>query len=584
MLQVAQDKRESVGVFSASELQNKVIAANVDFYRQVTHKFDHSESYLFDPAMQQEVMEDLDLIGSYFALLGRTPSCLDCGGGTGNIALKMCARGWNVTVVDVSDNMLGLLGEKASAQGHSPRLVHGPVERFLAVTHETYDLISFSAVLHHLYSYGSVVRAAAKLVRPGGFFYSNQDPVVPKWLFGSRALDSLDIAIAKAMFDRADFLPGIGRRVRKLFSAKDPAFDRAIISSGDLAEYRAHIGVDDEEVIRLLRSGGFEIIDRSRRAGGRTATVQFLNEHSRLQESFKIIARRDSQLRETSRTPWRAEPPVKAETVETGTKRNALRDSPVPESRPPERFWRRLKSQCKYLMAQGAMRRAPFLTLGRLISWRTRCLLRRPAVARMRDWSMLMFLPPDWRGVGKLIFAFRERYEAELAYLEQVLSPGKTFVDAGACYGIYTLAASKLVGPRGRVIAFEPSPEAFRVLRKNIGSNRLTNVFAYRLALAEKKGKASLYLHPNVGCDSLGRDNSFTDHREETAADSLDSVLRALSIKHVDVLKMDVQGAEELVLRGACGILQSCHPLIIFEIFPEGATTLGLAGDGPWDL
>jgi ubiquinone/menaquinone biosynthesis C-methylase UbiE len=310
MTELAHDPKEFSGSFTRSELESKVIAANIDFYRQVTHKFDHSESYLFDPIMQQELIGDLDEIGSHLALLGRRPSCLDCGGGTGNIALKMCARGWTVTVVDVSDKMLSLLEEKARAQGHFPTLIHSPVERFLAATDQTYDLVSFSAVLHHLYSYESVVRGAASLVREGGFFYSNQDPVTPQRPLLARALDSLDIAIAKAKFDRADFFPGVGRRLRKLFSPKDSAFDRAIISAGDLAEYHAHTGVDDVKIKRLLQSNGFEIIEHSRRPGGRTRTVQFLNEQFRVQESFKVIGRRDSGCLETASAGRRAGRPL----------------------------------------------------------------------------------------------------------------------------------------------------------------------------------------------------------------------------------------------------------------------------------
>jgi len=238
----------------------------------------------------------------------------------------------------------------------------------------------------------------------------------------------------------------------------------------------------------------------------------------------------------------------------------------------------------RYLRDQNSFRAAPLLTITRLVLWRIRCLLRWPATIKLRKWGVRMFLPAAWPGISKLVFAFREHYEPELGYLEQVLAPGKTFIDAGACYGIYTLAASKIVAPKGHVIAFEPAHRAFRVLRKNMALNHLTNVLAYPLALTEKKGRTSLYLHPNVGCDSLGRDHSFTDRAEETETDSLDNVLLNLSVDQVDMLKMDVQGAEELVLRGASRIIQSRRPLIIFEIFPEGAHTLGLSGFGAWEL
>jgi FkbM family methyltransferase len=264
-----------------------------------------------------------------------------------------------------------------------------------------------------------------------------------------------------------------------------------------------------------------------------------------------------------------------------------LRGRGQPQKRARATFIQKLLSdygnRWRYLRTQKSFRVAPLVTLARLISWRVRCLFRWPGTIKLRTWGVRMFLPAEWRGIGKLVFAFREHYEPELGYLEQVLSPGKIFADAGACYGIYTLAASKIVGPSGRVVAFEPSSKGFQVLQENLALNGLTNVVAYPLALAEKKGRASLYLHPNIGCDSLGRDATFTDQAEEAATDSLDDILQRLSVDHLDVLKMDVQGAEELVLRGASRILQSSRPSIIFEIFPEGAETLGLSGYGAWD-
>jgi hypothetical protein len=114
--------------------------------------------------------------------------------------------------------------------------------------------------------------------------------------------------------------------------------------------------------------------------------------------------------------------------------------------------------------------------------------------------------------------------------------------------------------------------------------NSLANVLAYPLALTANNGKALLYYHPNVGCDSLGRDHSFTETAEEIATESLDDVLRKISVNHVDVIKMDVQGAEELILRGANKILQSSRPAVIFEVYPPSAVPLGLSPYGAWDF
>ena len=103
-----------------------------------------------------------------------------------------------------------------------------------------------------------------------------------------------DIAVAKAMFDAADFLPGVSRRLRKGFARADPLFGRTLVSAGDLAEFHARTGLDDLELLQLLRRKGFMIIEQTRYPAGRTRAVQSLNRMFRLLENFKIIARREA--------------------------------------------------------------------------------------------------------------------------------------------------------------------------------------------------------------------------------------------------------------------------------------------------
>ena len=274
--------------------ETRVIAANIAFYRQIADKYDSYETYLFDPDLQKSLEVDLDKIDSHFRSLGRTPVCLECGGGTGNLTLKMCKRGWTVTVVDVSEKMLNLLQEKAQAQGYSPTLIHKPIEEYLETTHLPYDLVAFSSVLHHLYSYESVVQRSLRRLKPAGVFYSNYDPLAPKNPFLARLFDSFETTIAKAVFDPADVLPGIRRRLRKVFSRNDTEFGRAVASAGDLAEFHVRTGVDDSKILRLLETNRFSLVEHKRFATGRTKFTLLLNEHLRLLESFKIIARRDS--------------------------------------------------------------------------------------------------------------------------------------------------------------------------------------------------------------------------------------------------------------------------------------------------
>jgi len=243
-----------------------------------------------------------------------------------------------------------------------------------------------------------------------------------------------------------------------------------------------------------------------------------------------------------------------------------------------------LNRKWQWLTSQEGFCRAPVSTCARLISWRGRCLLGKAAIVNLRRWNIPIFLPPRWRGIEKLVFVFRENYEPELIYLEKVLSSKAVFIDVGANLGIYTLVASRLVGRAGRVIAIEPSVQSFPALQKNIAVNRLTNVLPLPVALAEKTAKTWLHHGINPGQNSFGKDPSCNGVGEEVVTETLDSVLLQASVDHVDLIKMDVEGAEELVLRGASRVVTSERPLIIFEFNPEAAQRLGLSPSGAWNL
>jgi FkbM family methyltransferase len=245
---------------------------------------------------------------------------------------------------------------------------------------------------------------------------------------------------------------------------------------------------------------------------------------------------------------------------------------------------RAFRGKWNFLSTHPAFRLAPMQTTLRLASWRTRCLLRMAVTVHLRRAGVRMFLPPNWRGIGKLIFAFRENYEPELTYLEKILSRGKIFVDAGANFGVYTLVASKIVGETGRVLAFEPSVQSFPVLRHNIALNALMNASAYRLALSEKSGKVWLYHGPGPVQNSLGRDPSSSGEGEVVDTESLDNALRKAAVGHVDVIKMDVEGAEEMILRGAMKTLNVNRPVVIFEVNEAAARGLGLSPQGAKEL
>src|SRR5437016_13028085 len=137
-----------------------------------------------------------------------------------------------------------------------------------------------------------------------------------------------------------------------------------------------------------------------------------------------------------------------------------------------------LVSGCKgkwdFLSMHPAFRMARMRTTLRLASWRTRCLFRKTATVHLRRSGVQMILPPNWPGVRKLIYAFRDYYEPELLYLERVLSPGKVFVDACGNFGIYTLLTTKLPCESGHVITLAPVSQRVPVLRSNAAYDRFT--------------------------------------------------------------------------------------------------------------
>jgi len=167
----------------------------------------------------------------------------------------------------------------------------------------------------------------------------------------------------------------------------------------------------------------------------------------------------------------------------------------------------------------------------------------------------------------------------ERAFFHQEIRPGMRVVEAGANLGVYTLLFSRLVGPTGKVFAFEPDPRLFAALQRNLERNDIRNVVAIPKALGS--GPATLALKTygfNSGDNRLGADPAASDvTRVEVVA--LDDVLAG---EAVDFLKMDVQGWEFEVFRGMKRLWEANPQLrLFFEYWPYG---LRQAGAAPADL
>lgn len=181
---------------------------------------------------------------------------------------------------------------------------------------------------------------------------------------------------------------------------------------------------------------------------------------------------------------------------------------------------------------------------------------------------------------GEVIKAWSgRRFERrEIEFILRALQPGMTFFDIGANAGLFTVPAA--MRPGVQVHAFEPCRPTFAVLERNIALNRLTNVRPHRLALADRAGQAVLRVH-RAGLDGhntlgLPADPRAVVSTERVAVTTLDDFCRDQGIPWVDVMKIDVEGAELPVLRGGVDLLgREDGPLLLYESHPGHARRFG---------
>jgi len=136
----------------------------------------------------------------------------------------------------------------------------------------------------------------------------------------------------------------------------------------------------------------------------------------------------------------------------------------------------------------------------------------------------------------------------------QLVKEGMIAVDIGACAGNYSILIAKLMHDRGKVLAFEPDPDNCRGLEDNIRVNKFKSIEVHQCALADREGTATFY--PGGGLGSLvhqpsPRHAGFQLEPIAVRIRKLDDVLDELNIRQVDIIKIDVEGSDILVLRGA---------------------------------
>lgn len=172
-----------------------------------------------------------------------------------------------------------------------------------------------------------------------------------------------------------------------------------------------------------------------------------------------------------------------------------------------------------------------------------------------------------------------EEYVGEL--LISLSKRGTVVVDIGANVGIHTIPMASRVGVNGRVVAFEPDPDNFEILRRNLDMNRLSNVTLHKLAVSFEPSDALLYQgNSNRGALSLNAENASVGGNpiepvpvQVVVADELLKDYEGC----ISLIKIDIEGAEPLAVRGLEVTLKANPDVkIVFEFNPRFIENFGL--------
>ena len=171
--------------------------------------------------------------------------------------------------------------------------------------------------------------------------------------------------------------------------------------------------------------------------------------------------------------------------------------------------------------------------------------------------------------VGRYITYFGIWEPSMTAWLRATLKPGDTFVDVGANVGYFTLLASNLVGPTGRIVSVEPSAATRCILERNVSANRLSNVRIVEAAVSDRSGSLPIFSDGVTGTATLDPGWAAKQHLErigDVPVLPLPDLLTREERESLSVIKIDVEGLELAVLRGSQRLLRDHRPIVMSEL------------------
>lgn len=179
-----------------------------------------------------------------------------------------------------------------------------------------------------------------------------------------------------------------------------------------------------------------------------------------------------------------------------------------------------------------------------------------------------IWLDPDTSTMQALMVKTQWEWR-KVDYMRRHLQPGMIFADVGAFNGYFSLIAAKLVGDRGRVLAFEPDADCMTWLERNLADNGYENITVFFAAVGANEQPVSLFKGEQLGFTSVKRMTDVVFVRPQVR---LDSAIQT----RLDMLKIDVEGSELNVLRGAeITLFAAKHIHLLMDLHPELGVTPG---------
>lgn len=187
---------------------------------------------------------------------------------------------------------------------------------------------------------------------------------------------------------------------------------------------------------------------------------------------------------------------------------------------------------------------------------------------------------------GTIILRGENPEEVEIQTVLNNIKSNSIIVDVGACYGEYTLLCANKAKD-GTVIAIEPNPYHFELLKKGIEANNFKNVILVNMALSDKEEEVDFYignehmegstLFKDKMTQELGHNNKHEIIKVKSI--TLDKLLSNFNIDKIDILKIDAEGAELKIIKGAKNTLKNSKNLKILTEF--GTNAISSSGESP---